>query len=141
METQNLKDYLQNNSLQGSETSCEDIPKPWYNLYGDCIEYQTEQVAIVADRVDNYLTIYRSGETDNAIGFQLKDVKALMKKYDASGLHVVCEFKDEKIVSVISLLMTAFEAEFPLSIKKRSGYIEAIKNLADSKDDVSLESN
>lgn len=139
MESQSLEEYLSDPRNQALKSADLGPPTPWYNTYGDCIEYQTDQVAIVADRIDNFLTIYRSGETDNAIGFQLKDVKSLMKKYQAGGLHVMCEVKNAKIASVTSLLLTALEAGAPLSIKKRSGYQEAMKNLADSKDLVSLE--
>ena len=128
METQPLKDYLASHSeippLQADHSH-----KAWYNQYGDCIEFQTEQVAIVAERIDTYLTIYRAADTNIAIGFQLKDIHALMKKYHAH-LGVMWCTVDKTLIAVSSLLLTALEEELPLSIKKRQGYDEAMKQLA-----------
>lgn len=65
-------------------------PKPWYNPEGDCIVYQIHDEAIVADRIDDILTIYRSAQTGNPIGYQITGVTALTKRF---GLG---ETKEEK---------------------------------------------
>jgi hypothetical protein len=43
--------------VQGVER---EAPRPWYNPHGDCIIYQMVDEAVVGDRVDVTLTIYRS---------------------------------------------------------------------------------
>lgn len=134
MEEKSLIQYLDKHPKPTGENA--HALQLWYNSYGDCIEYQTEQVAIVADRIDNYLTIYRSAESNKAIGFQLKDIKALMKKC-RSDVHLEWTTKKKTLVSVSALLLAALEEELPLSIKKRSGYLEAIRNLAKN-DEVAL---
>jgi len=136
MEEQSLTEYLAEHSTPTADG--DRTPRPWYDRYGDCIDFQTEPVAVVADRIDNYLTIYRAADTNNAIGFQLKDVTALMKKND-SQLGVVWTTKDNRLVSITSLLLTALETESPWTMKKRSGYEQALKNLA-SGDEVMLTS-
>jgi hypothetical protein len=132
MEKQQLTDYL---AKQGKPTGehAGDL-QLWYNPDGDCVEYQTEQVAIVADRIDNYLTIYRSAETNAPIGFQLKDVSALMKKHQSS-IKVQWKTQDQRLLSVSAILLAAIEDGFPFTIKRREGYQQALRNLA-QKDDV-----
>lgn len=127
MEEQSLTEYFAKHGKPAADKA--NALQLWYNSDGDCIEYQTEQVAVVADRIGAYLTIYRSAETDKAIGFQLKDVNALMKQYD-SHFHVAWQTKGKTLVSVSALLMAAMEAEFPFTIKKRSGFLDAIRNLS-----------
>jgi len=82
-------------------------PEPWYNVYGDCIVYLAANEASIADRVDSALTLYRSAEDRRVIGFQLKDVHALMESVGADGVVVGSESEDDEIVSVFLLLLTA----------------------------------
>lgn len=132
MEEISLKDYLAEHPEPSGDEVEKNAKQLWYNRYGDCIEYQTQQVAIVADRIDSRLTIYRSAETDKPIGFQLKDVTALMKKYQAD-LGVLWSTQAKNLISVTALFLVALEEDRPWSIKKRLGYQEALRNLA--KDD------
>ncbi len=60
--------------------------EPWYNATGDCIEYQTVNEAVVADRIDARLTIYRSAITNKPVGFKIKDVMAILSRYGCDGL-------------------------------------------------------
>ena len=139
METQSLTEYLAEHSEPDADMADRCAYEPWYNRYGDCIEYQTEHVAIVADRIDNYLTIYRSAETNTPIGFQLKDVSALMKKHEADLYGVAWTRQETNLVSVSYLLMAALGAGTePLSIRKRLGYSEAVRRLSKN-DEIPLE--
>lgn len=131
MEEITLNSYLEQHPKPASSEAAQNGSKLWYNTYGDCIEYQTDQVAIIADRIDNYLTIYRSAENEDPVGFQLKDVQALMKKNNAH-FGVVWETNGQRLVSVSSLLVTAL-IEDTVNIRKRRGYLQAVQNLA--KDD------
>src|SRR5262245_26668571 len=88
-----------------------ETPEPWYNPDGDCIIYQIADEAIVAERVDEVLTIYNSAITSRPIGFQIKGVAALTRKLGWEGILV--EFKQDneelKEVSLSGLLLAAYE--------------------------------
>lgn len=118
MDSRPLADYLAEYEKPSAERASRCAFEPWYNRYGDCIEYQTEQVATVGDRIDSYLTIYRSAETNDPIGFQLEDVSALMKKNEADLCGVRWTMHEKNLVSVSYLLVAAMGVEL-LSIRKR----------------------
>src|SRR6266498_1334792 len=86
-------------------------PEPWYNPHGDCIIYQTTNEAIVADRIDEVLTIYRSFETSKAVGYQIKDVAAIIGRFGWDGIGVACKEENKELiqVSVYALLLAAYE--------------------------------
>jgi hypothetical protein len=99
--------------------------EPWYNTVGDCIEYQTVNEAVVADRVDARLTIYRSAITNKPIGFKVKDVMAILSRYGCDGLAVSFEQNGATLISVAALLLAAYE-DGPLTIKRRRAYASAL---------------
>lgn len=99
--------------------------EPWYNAIGDCVEYHTINEAVVADRIDEKLTIYRSVITNKPIGFKLKDVQALLSKYGYDTLAVQVEQEDATLVSIAALLFAAYEEAAP-SIKRRLAYSSAL---------------
>ena len=113
--------------------------EPWYNTDGDCIEFLAAQEAYVADRIDAFLTIYRSVENRTPIGFQIKDVMALVEKCGVDGLKVECEVDGEELISVSALLFEAFGSE-RTSIARRQGYAMASQALTGdrSRDQVAL---
>ena len=116
-----MKSELGKDAKLGSQ---KDDIRPWYNSHGDCIEFQTRQEAFVADRIDEYLTIYRSIESKEPIGFQIKDVKALVSMYGADSLSVKAEVKGTRLISVRTLLFAAYESS-PGTIARRQGYASA----------------
>lgn len=99
--------------------------EPWYNATGDCIEYHTVNEAVVADRIDEKLTIYLSIITKKPIGFKLKDVRAILSKYGCDGLRVMSVEKDAVLISVAAVLLAAYEEGLP-SIKRRLAYANAL---------------
>jgi hypothetical protein len=121
MEEHFLKDFVSGSSRSTTH-------EPWYNRDGDCIIYQTADEAVIAERIDDVLTIYVSAVSKKAIGFQIKGVAALMKKF---GLAIECEFeeKDQELimVSLSALLLTAYE-DGPKTIGRRKGYIDAFES-------------
>lgn len=99
-------------------------PEPWYNPYGDCLEYRSANEAIVADRIDGFLTIYRSALTGRPIGFQIKGVRAIVKKYKFDGLATFfSKGPDGEIlaIAVAPLLFMAY-MDKPDTPKRREGY-------------------
>lgn len=128
MEELRLEDLLK--QINNKEVKRTEPYKPelWYNSFGDCIEFQTKDEAIVADRIDPFLTIYRSADDSTAIGFQLKDVKALMKKHDCNISLIGAQVLNKELMSVAHILIKAYEQK-PLTIRKQEGYQEALENL------------
>ncbi len=100
---------------------------PWYNPQGDCIVYQTADEAIIRDRIDETLTIYRSAIDERPIGFQIKDVIAIIKKFGLYGLVVQSQARGDTIKSVClsALLLAAYE-DGPKNIRRRLGYADAL---------------
>jgi len=102
--------------------------EPWYNPYGDCLVYKMANEAAVADRIDDLLTIYRSAEDNRPIGFQIKGVAAIVRRFGLSGLVVASETDTEsmKSVSIVALLLAAYE-EHPPTLSRRIGYTAAME--------------
>ena len=90
-------------------------PEPWYNPYGDCIQYLIADEAPVADRIDDILTIYRSAIDNRPIGYQIKDVLALIKEFGWDGL-----------ASVTALFLAAYES-LPRTMTRRAAYASAMQ--------------
>ena len=106
----------------------------WYNAKGDCIEFQTVDEAVVADRIDDYLTIYRSVEKRKAIGFKIKGVRSLMNISGGEGVEVTAAHAGQTVISVRVLLFKAFGDDEP-TYRRTHGYAEATRPLAEVEDD------
>ncbi|HEV58000.1 MAG TPA: hypothetical protein ENN87_11000 [Phycisphaerales bacterium] len=106
-------------------------PEPWYNPHGDCIIYQTADEAVVRERVDEFLTVYHSALDNRVIGYQIKDVTAIIKKFGLVGLAVQSEQNGTRITSISAsaLLLAAYEDGLP-SLRRREAYAEAISGPA-----------
>jgi len=101
---------------------------PWYNPDGDCIVYQMANEAIVADRIDPVLTVYRSAIDRRPIGFQIKGVQAIIRKFGFDGLAVAAQSDDTTVrsISIVALLLAAYE-QGPLTFARRLAYASAIQ--------------
>lgn len=102
--------------------------EPWYNAHGDCIVYQTADEGLVADRIDEILTIYRSAIDNRPIGYQIKDVIALIRRFGWDGLACVSEASGDEVtsVSVAALLLAAYEGG-PKTTSRRQAYASAME--------------
>ncbi len=102
--------------------------EPWYNADGDCIMYQNADEAVVADRADELLTIYRSALDDRPIGFQIKGVAAIIRKFGLDGLMIrsTTELQEVRHVSITAILLAAYE-DGPRTISRRQAYATAIE--------------
>ena len=102
--------------------------EPWYNPDGDCIVYKMANEAAVADRIDELLTIYRSAVDNRPIGFQIKGVAAIIRKFRFAGLAVSSQADSEQMrsVSIAALLLAAYE-ERPPTVSRRIGYAAAME--------------
>lgn len=105
--------------------------EPWYNPYGDCVVYKVADEAIVADRVDEWLTVYNSAVDGRPIGFQIKGVRAIITKFGLDGLAVSwkADAHGVKAISIAALLLAAYE-QGPRTVGRRRAYAAAIESPA-----------
>lgn len=105
------------------EGEAEFRPEPWYNVDGDCVVFQIANEAIVADRIDEFLTVYRSAIDDRPIGFQIKGVRAIIKRFGLDGLAVYAQGSKDQItaISIAVILFAAYE-QGPLTLRRRGAY-------------------
>lgn len=111
-------------------------PEPWYNPYGDCVVCRAAEEAVVAERVDPFLTIYRSAEDNRVTGFQVKDVRAIMDKLGANVLAIQAESPRDAIVSLRVLLLAALRvSEQSPSREMFQAYDEVITKVCQGEDE------
>ena len=101
--------------------------EPWYNPHGDCIVYKMADEAFVADRVDEWLTVYNSAVDGRPIGFQIKGVLAIIRKFGLDGLAVSWKADDKGVqaISIMALLLAAYE-QGPRTFARRRAYAAAM---------------
>lgn len=61
-------------------------PKPFHSPEADCLHFYFEDTRSNAVRIDCWLTIYKASDDGRIIGFKLKNIKALLSRFDALGL-------------------------------------------------------
>ena len=135
MEKHFLDDFIRKIDPDAKKGSHEDVREIWYNSYGDCIEFLTTNEAVVTDRIDDYLTIYRSAKSDEPIGFKMKDIHALIRKYGYDVIAVGAAVTDNKLICVTALLLSAFKDLTP-TINRTRGYTTALKVIPKPTDEV-----
>lgn len=102
--------------------------EPWYNPHGDCLVFQMVDEAVVAHRIDEVLTIYRSALDDRPIGFQIKGVQAIVQTYGWEGLAVSHKTDHDslKSVSIAAILLAAYE-KGPKTVGRRRAYASVME--------------
>jgi len=113
--------------------------EPWYNPHGDCLVFKSEEVAVVAHRVDEILTVYESAETGKTIGFQIKGIGHLLKQFRCDGLAVgTLAQPDGDIIeiSLVAILMQAYR-DGPNTIERRVTYVDLAERFANQRVDIS----
>lgn len=116
------------------------IGRPWYNGYGDCVEFKLSGDAYYAERVDEFLTIFRHHENDLPIGFQIKSVATLLDILPIDGLRIEAQF-DNRIptkVSLSSLILKAYKKEKLDSPERDLRYVEVINKSRLQNDEVEV---
>ena len=56
-------------------------PNAYYDPDGDCIEFVAVEGPFYAERIDRWVTVYYSQETDDLVGSQIKGMKQFFKCY------------------------------------------------------------
>jgi hypothetical protein len=123
-----MDEHFLNEFVSGVSRDVPETAQPWYNSAGDCITYQMADEAVVAERIDGILTIYRSALDERPIGFQIKGVAAITRRFGLCGLSVECKANKHELkeVSISALLLAAY-GEGPQTISRRMGYATAFE--------------
>lgn len=137
MEMRPLSDFIKSAKNQLGYGSQKNEIQPWYNSVGDYIEFQTINEGFIADRIDDFLTVYRAVDDNRTIGFKIKDVQALVQKVGADAMAVKCQTHGTRIVSIGLLLLAAYEEDRP-SIGRREGYVSAMEALREAPAEMQL---
>ena len=98
-----VEDFLKEDGSGGFKSEA------WYNPYGDCIDYQTVDDAIVADRIDSLITLHRSATDGRVIGFQIKGVRKLLKSIGADAMAIGTGEGEDASIKVIVLVLAALQ--------------------------------
>jgi len=114
--------------MMAGEGKSEFRAEPWYNPHGDCLVYKIADEAVVAERIDELLTVYHSAVDNRPIGFQIKGVHAIIRKLGLDGLAVASQAKAGAVqrISIAALLLAAYEEEGP-TVARRRAYASAME--------------
>ena len=63
-------------------------PKPFYSKEGDALTFYFEDEPSYRDRVDDFLTIYRSLKNNEMVGCQIKGVRNILKTLGDFGVSI-----------------------------------------------------
>jgi hypothetical protein len=63
-------------------------PKPFYSKEGDAVTLYFEDEPSYRDRVDDFLTIYRSLQNDEMVGCQIKGIQNILKTLGDFGVSI-----------------------------------------------------
>jgi len=103
--------------------------EPFYNPYGDCIDYQTVDEAYFGDRVNSFITLYRSMKDRRAIGFLIKGVEHVLRNL---GCQIVTIGTDQQPDGTISLVTIVFAAIQEAEEKASREQLDALGTLVPS---------
>ena len=72
-------------------------PFAFHNTDGDCIEFFVSPDDYFAERIDDYLTLYLDMDTEQIVGFVVKNVKRIMDRLSASKTATAFVIDDGKV--------------------------------------------
>jgi hypothetical protein len=76
-----LTEFVSKNQPQGFSS------RPYYSREGDSLSFYFRDEASYGERVDQLLTLYRSIETGNIVGCQIKGIQCILKRLDEFGIQ------------------------------------------------------
>jgi hypothetical protein len=91
--------------------------KPFYSPEGDCVYYYFENQRTYNDRVDCWLTAFRSSADDRIVGIKIKNIKTLLSRFQALGFDY-SENGDMVHIKLRPVFMT-----IPLTMKEVNNFL------------------
>jgi hypothetical protein len=79
---QTLTDFIKTNKPQGFE------PRPHYSVEGDSLTFFFKNESYHGERIDDFLTVYRSLETNGLVGCQIKGLPKTLAILGDFGLTI-----------------------------------------------------
>jgi hypothetical protein len=76
-----LTEFVSKNQPQGFSS------RPYYSRDGDSLSFYFRDEPSYGERVDQLLTLYRSIETGDIVGCQIKGVQCILKRLDEFGIQ------------------------------------------------------
>lgn len=111
MET--LIEYLKTNKPSGF------TPKPHYSADGDSLTFYFKNEESYGERVDNFLTVYRSITTGDLVGCQVKGLEKALKLLGDFGLFI----RDESVLLGM-IFIACMAANPPPKRETKERYLE-----------------
>lgn len=78
--------------------------RPFYSSEGDCVFFHFEDADHFAERIDCWLTVYRSFDDRRLVGFKLKNVRTLLSAFDTLNLDITRVASDQWVISLKAFL-------------------------------------
>ena len=115
--------------LEAAHGRPEFVAELWYNAEGDCLVYKAENVAVVAEWVDEVLTLYESADDGHTIGFKIKGVQHVFKEagYDIVAVGMATSESGESVTVAMVLVQALLHKR--ATIRRREGYARAFESL------------
>ena|SRR5258707_12766650 len=73
-------------------------PRPFYSRDGDSLFFYFKDRPSYGERVDEFFTLYRSIETRELTGCQIKGVQCILKRLGAFGVRITDKTVDLRII-------------------------------------------
>ena len=83
--------------------------EPFYNPYGDCIDYQTVDDDFYGDRLNSLITVYRSFADRRVIGFLIKGVRRILHSIDCNIMAITTTEEANGSISLIEIVTAAMQ--------------------------------
>lgn len=72
--------------------------KPYYSQHGDALIFYFKDDPSYGERVDSLLTVYRSMETNELVGCEIKGVRSILEKLGSFGVKITSPKVDLKLL-------------------------------------------
>ncbi len=108
--------------------------RPFHSPAADSFSYYFESVEHVPERIDCWLTVYRTIDDRRLVGFRLDSFRLLLSKFDE--LHLAGLVRPDPQTLDLKVAVTALLHLAPDPLKARSVYQEVMQRvLRDASDD------
>jgi ABC-type amino acid transport substrate-binding protein len=85
-------------------------PFAFHNTDGDCVEFFVTQDDYFAERIDDYLTLYLDMDTEQIVGFVIKNIKRILERLSKQKSAMAFVIDDGR-VRLRSLFVSMFANE------------------------------
>ena len=107
-------------------------PFAFHNTDGDCIEFFVSQDDYFSERIDDYLTLYLDMDTEQIVGFVIKNIKRILDRLSKHRLSMAFVIDDGRVrLRSLFVSMFANEKSDPEQEKKREWIVRKYQNVVE----------